>query len=605
MSPDRPHGLVRPVFVIAAPGAGGDLVAAVLAQASGATGLPRGRGLTESQPKLTPAERGYDSARLFASDARRVTITDLEHDLGVDPSNRLVGTWPAAALQVPFLAEAWPDASFVFVHRDPAESLALMRDAWTHGTAVSEPDLPGWTGPAWSFPLVPQWRDLDPSDLRQVITAQWCRIVDQATSDLARLPRTRWTSVSLHELIARPAEQLARLGNDLGLSWATPPALAPATPVTPLGPDDLGPHLATVAASAQHARETLENRSGAPTTEGLTGFESVATTNVAQLLTLLHSSLVATTYQSGRVVMMRALNGTFNTHFRQFDKPMGIAYRPGMLALGTRNEVWTMVDVPGLADRTEEENDAVFAPRTMLATGDIRIHDVGWIGDQIWAVNTRFSCLVTFDGLHSFVPRWKPSFISDLAAEDRCHLNGMAIVEDRVKYVTALGTTDTAGGWRPTKADGGVIIDVETDRIVASGLSMPHSPRWYQDTLWVLESGQGSLARVDVETGEVTTVATLPGFTRGLAFAGRYAFVGLSKVREATTFGGLPLTARLEDRECGIWIVDIETGQIMGFVRFEGQVEEIFDVALLPGIALPDIFEPTSEELETAFVLPS
>jgi uncharacterized protein (TIGR03032 family) len=258
-----------------------------------------------------------------------------------------------------------------------------------------------------------------------------------------------------------------------------------------------------------------------------------------------------------------------------------------------------------MAERVGAQHDAVFVPRTTHQTGDIRIHDVAWAGEELWAVNTRFSCLVTFDGVNSFVPRWTPPWVTALAAEDRCHLNGLAVVEDRVRYVTALGTTDTAGGWRPGKARGGVLVDVETDEVVASGLSMPHSPRWYRDRLWVLESGEGTLATVDVRTGEVSTVAELPGFTRGLAFAGRYAFVGLSQVREATTFGGLPLTGRLEDRQCGVWIVDIETGRVMGFVRFEDKVQEIFDVALLPGLSFPEILEPHAEELLTAYVVPS
>jgi uncharacterized protein (TIGR03032 family) len=145
---------------------------------------------------------------------------------------------------------------------------------------------------------------------------------------------------------------------------------------------------------------------------------------------------------------------------------------------------------------------------------------------------------------------------------------------------------------------------VETNEFVATGLSMPHSPRWHQGKLWVLESGEGGLCTVDLATGKVTTIARLPGFTRGLAFAGRYALVGLSEVREANTFGGLPLTARLENRECGVWIVDTETGETMGFLRFDDVVEEIFDVALLPGIRFPDVLEPGAPELLNAFALP-
>ena len=148
-----------------------------------------------------------------------------------------------------------------------------------------------------------------------------------------------------------------------------------------------------------------------------------------------------------------------------------------------------------------------------------------------------------------------------------------------------------------------MIIDVETNQIVASGLSMPHSPRWYRDQLWVLESGQGRLCRVDPASGAVETVAELPGFTRGLAFAGPLAFVGLSEVREATTFGGLPLTARLEDRQCGVWVVNIETGATVGFLRFDDLVQEIFEVTLLPGLRFPEIAEPHSETVANGFVL--
>jgi uncharacterized protein (TIGR03032 family) len=238
-------------------------------------------------------------------------------------------------------------------------------------------------------------------------------------------------------------------------------------------------------------------------------------------------------------------------------------------------------------------------------TGDIRVHDVAWAGDELWAVATRFSSLVTFDGDHSFVPRWQPSFITALAPEDRCHLNGLATVDNEVRYVTALGVSDTAGGWRDHKATGGVIIDVPSGEIAAAGISMPHSPRWHRGRLWVLESGQGALSVVDLDTGKLETVAELPGFTRGLALVGPFAFVGLSEVREATTFGGLPLTARLEDRECGIWVVNIETGQTVAFLRFEDLVEEIFDVTVLPGIRFPEIAEHGSDAASNSFVVPN
>jgi uncharacterized protein (TIGR03032 family) len=248
--------------------------------------------------------------------------------------------------------------------------------------------------------------------------------------------------------------------------------------------------------------------------------------------------------------------------------------------------------------------DACYVPRLASYTGDVRVHDVAWAEDELWICATRFSCLATLDGEHSFVPRWQPPFISSLAAEDRCHLNGMAVIDERVRYVTALGESDEVNGWRENKADGGVLIDVDSGETVIRGLSMPHSPRWHRDQLWLLESGQGTLARADLDSGKVETVVELPGFTRGLAFAGRFAFVGLSKVREATTFGGLPLTGRLEERQCGVWVVDIEKGEIAAFLRFEDLVQEIFDVELLPGIRFPEIAEHGSEAVKSSFVLP-
>src|SRR5947207_9982868 len=147
---------------------------------------------------------------------------------------------------------------------------------------------------------------------------------------------------------------------------------------------------------------------------------------------------------------------------------------------------------------------------------------------------TRFSCLCTLDPDYSFVPRWQPPFISALAAEDRCHLNGLAMVDGRPRYVTALGESDTARGWRANKPRGGCLIDVDSGAVLSRGLSMPHSPRWHDGRLWVLESGTGQLLLIDGATGRRQRIAEVPGFGRGLAMAGPYAFIGLSKIRKTS-----------------------------------------------------------------------
>jgi uncharacterized protein (TIGR03032 family) len=242
-------------------------------------------------------------------------------------------------------------------------------------------------------------------------------------------------------------------------------------------------------------------------------------------------------------------------------------------------------------------------PRRAHVTGDISVHDLAFAGDELWVVATRFSCLATLDAEHSFVPRWRPAFVTALAPEDRCHLNGVAVVDGRPRYVTALAMTDEPQGWRREKVGGGVVLDVDSGAVVAHGLSMPHSPRWHDGRLWVLDSGHGHLATVDLATGAAEPVVRLPGFPRGLAFVGPYALVGLSEVREHV-FAGLPLATHVRERRCGVWAVDTRSGEVAGFLRFEGDVTEVFDVQVIPGRRWPEVLEPGDAQAAGAFVLP-
>ncbi|MFQ6048485.1 MAG: TIGR03032 family protein, partial [Phycisphaerae bacterium] len=238
-------------------------------------------------------------------------------------------------------------------------------------------------------------------------------------------------------------------------------------------------------------------------------------------------------------------------------------------------------------------------------TGDIFAHEMAFAGADLWIANTRFSCLCTLDRRYSFVPRWMPPFVSQLLPEDRCHLNGLAMVAGRPKYVTALGRCDEPGGWRDSKAAGGVLIDVQSGEVIAQGLSMPHSPRWHDDRLWIEESGEGSLATVDQATGKLQLVARLPGFTRGLDFFGPLAFVGLSQIRQSALFSGIPITERLQERVCGVYVVDLRSGKTLALLRFEDQVQEIFAVQVLPGIRFPElIHDDRAEQIANSWVVP-
>ncbi|MCH9699233.1 MAG: TIGR03032 family protein [Gammaproteobacteria bacterium] len=317
-------------------------------------------------------------------------------------------------------------------------------------------------------------------------------------------------------------------------------------------------------------------------------------------------SLVVSTYQAGKLIILRAQNKVLNTHFVDLQKPMGMALKEPKLVVGSGYQVISYYNMTDVAAKIEPANthSGCYLPRQVHVTGDIDIHEMAIADDdEIWLVNTRMSCLCTLSPEHSVEPRWRPPFVSEYDLLDRCHLNGLAMRQGKPAYVTALGQTDRAGGWREGKASGGLIMEIESCQVITTGLSMPHSPRWYQDKLWVLESGAGTLATVDPNTGVLDTIVELPGFTRGLDFIGRYALVGLSQVRETAVFAGLPLTARCEERQCGVWIIDIVARQIVGFVIFSGVVQEVFAVQILP-TAFPAILSQEDPLLRSSYSLP-
>lgn len=451
------------------------------------------------------------------------------------------------------------------------------------------------------------------------------------------------------------------------------------------------PDTRTADAFSRNGGELSQNVLGSASLDGPTKAQaplrSVHTSNFSSILQELGISLLVSTYQAGKLVMLRPDGDRLNTHFRSFSKPMGLAVDGDRLAIGTSLEIWEYHNAPAVAQRLEPAgtHDACFLPRSSVCTGDIQIHEMafgrvegeGWrvegggnavlgggcwveggrsavegasrsggrwsaAGEdrsaspfpvhslpstnhsspstlhpapstlhpppstpELWFVNTRFSCLCTRSDTHSFVPQWRPPFISALAPQDRCHLNGLGMRDGRPAFVTALGSTDTPGGWRHDKKGGGVLLDVPSGEVIARGLSMPHSPRWYDGRLWVLASGSGSVGCVDPNTGKYEALTELPGFTRGLDFYGPLAFIGLSQVRESAVFSGISIAERpLEERCCGVWVVNIETGETVAFVKFEDAVQEIFAVHVLPGVRCPDVINDQPRVIADSFILP-
>jgi uncharacterized protein (TIGR03032 family) len=261
----------------------------------------------------------------------------------------------------------------------------------------------------------------------------------------------------------------------------------------------------------------------------------------------------------------------------------------------TRKEVWFVRSVPDIAAKLEPRGqfDACYLARTAHFTGDVQAHEAAWVGQEFWVVNTLFSCLAALHPYYSFAPRWRPPFVSALVPEDRCHLNGLATEDGQPRYVSALGETDSAEGWRAVKASGGCLIEVPTGNLVVRGLALPHSPRVDGDRLYFLHSGHGRLEVVDRRSGQVSHVADLPGVARGLALFGGYAFVGLSRARP--TLSGVPIVERRDQLKCGVLVVDLRSGAHVAHLEFNSGVEEVFDVQVLPGITFPHVSGPWAE----------
>ena len=271
-------------------------------------------------------------------------------------------------------------------------------------------------------------------------------------------------------------------------------------------------------------------------------------------------SIALTTYQAGKVGMIGWDGRRVTLLFRDFPKPMGLDVDGPRMLLATQHRLIELGNDPLLAVEFLEGQpgryDALYLPRVAHYTGDLNVHDVADGIDGPWMVNTRFSCLSVAGRDYSFVARWRPPFLSELVPEDRCHLNGLAMQGGRPRFVTALGETDAVGGWRAGKDGGGVLIDVEANQVVLRGLSMPHSPRFHEGGLYVLNSGAGELWRVELDSFRHQVVCNLPGYARGLGFAGHYALVGLSMIREKHVFGGLPVQTRHPALKCGVAVVE-------------------------------------------------
>lgn len=325
-----------------------------------------------------------------------------------------------------------------------------------------------------------------------------------------------------------------------------------------------------------------------PTTAPAGPFSCTYSPNVPELLMQLGCSIAITTYQAGKLIFISA-DGPNNLSQlpRDFKKAMGLAVHGRRLAISTYDEVVVLSNAQGLAvnyPSKPNHYDALYVPQAIYPVGMIDLHDMEWDSNgKLWAVNTRFSCLSIIDDHYSFTPAWKPPFINQFVPTDLCHLNGMAMVDGKPKYVSMFGQTTSPKGWRPGVQTDGLIMDIETNEVVAANLAMPHSPRWFEGELYCLLSATGEIIKINRDTGKYDVITQVSGFVRGMDMIGDYLFVGLSKLREnASTFRDLPITKKAI--HCGIEIIHLPTGVPVGHIQYQSSVEELYDVKIIPHV---------------------
>jgi uncharacterized protein (TIGR03032 family) len=331
-------------------------------------------------------------------------------------------------------------------------------------------------------------------------------------------------------------------------------------------------------------------------------FELTASRQFTAWLAEQKASLAFTTYQAGKLFLLGLQpDGQLSIFNRTFERCMGLWASPERLLMSSLYQLWRFENAlaPG---QTQQGYDRLFVPQLAWTTGDLDVHDIaeGGAGRPVF-VNTLFSCLATVSESHSFAALWQPPFISKLAAEDRCHLNGVAMEGGGPRYVTSVSISDVADGWRDHRVAGGVVIDVASGEVVGLGLSMPHSPRLHRGRLYLLDSGSGRFGWIEPGSGRFEEICFCPGYARGLVFVGEFAVIGLSLPRHNRSFSGLPLDGALSRRgaapRCGLLVVDLRTGDAPHSLRLEGAVHELYDVAIMSGVVRPMALGFRSDEI--------
>lgn len=345
-------------------------------------------------------------------------------------------------------------------------------------------------------------------------------------------------------------------------------------------------------------------------TRPIAPFNCTYSPQIPELLQKLNCTIAISTYQAGKLIFLSAKDENSLIQLpRTFARPMGIAENKenNKIALAAKDEIIVFANSKDLAvhyPKSPNKYDALYMPRVTYHTGPLDIHDLSFgKNDELYAVNTLFSSIIKIDDDYNFTPYWTPPFIDKLVSEDRCHLNGMAMKDGLPKYASAFNQGNTFQSWRDKVTETGVLFDLDSNEVVASELAMPHSPRVFNNELYVLLSATGELVKIDPKTGKYDVVIKIDGFVRGMSLYKDYLFIGLSKLRKnSSTFGKLNFAEKAN--MAGIMLIHLPTASVVGKISYETSVDEIYDVHVLGDKVRPNIMNTLNENYKLGLMTP-
>jgi uncharacterized protein (TIGR03032 family) len=324
-------------------------------------------------------------------------------------------------------------------------------------------------------------------------------------------------------------------------------------------------------------------------------------------------SLFVSSYKQHEVYSLGLTqNNEISIWVTKLARPMGLGFdekNEKSLYLSNLGHIFRYEEMGPEEDKQFGVFDKNYYPENCNIAGDLDIHDLSASDGEVYYISALFNSIVQPSMSKSFSLFWKPPWISlkegnMLAAEDRCHLNGMCLENGLPRYVTSACRGDFVGTWRD-RTNEGIVYDIWNEEVLCENLWSPHSPRLYQDKLWVLQSGTGELGYIDRENKTFVPKVFLAGFLRGLSFINNYAVVSSSLDRHDHAFRNLPLGKILEEKgltaKCGLWVVNLTTFNIEHYLEFQEPCTELYEVICIPNTRRPRVYDVNDPRLLQSF----